>query len=119
MTLQDELIFHLMTTTMNDNTLSQTFSGVGYKPIHIKMYIWSIEKIAEYTGKDKQDMEKLCQLTFYNELRGKARQCFNRLELGIQEDWGSLKKEFNKKFDLADIDKQQRLYFYTQVKALW
>ena len=30
-----------------------------------------------------------------------------------------MKKEFNKKFSLADTDKQQCLYFYTQVKALW
>src|SRR4051812_48294418 len=30
---RDESV-HYFTTTMNDNTLSQTFSGVGYKPIH-------------------------------------------------------------------------------------
>jgi hypothetical protein len=29
-----------------------------------------------------------------------------------------LKDKFNKKFSLADTDKQQRLYFYVQVKAL-
>ena len=45
---------------MNNNTLLQTFLGVGYKPIHIKIYIWSIEKIAEHVGKDKQDIEELC-----------------------------------------------------------
>ena len=104
--LHDEHILHT-TTTMNDNTLSQTFSGVGYKPIHVKMYVRSVEKIAVWVGKDKQDTEELYQLTFYNGLRGEARQWFDGLELGIQEDWGSLKKEFNKKFGLADTDKQQ------------
>ena len=39
--------------TMNDNTLSQTFTGVGYKPIYIKIYIQSIEKIIEYMRKNK------------------------------------------------------------------
>ena len=104
--------------TMNDNTLSQTFMGVGYKPIHIKMYIRSMEKIVERVGKDKQDIEELCQLTFYNGLRAEARQWFDGLAIETQEDWGVLKSKFTKKFGLADMDKQQRLYFYSQVKAL-
>ena len=116
-TSQDEFLPYLM-ITMNDNTLSQTFTEVGYKPIYVKMYIWSIEKIAEHIGKDKQDIEELCQLMFYNGLRGKARQWFDGLMLDIQENWGLLKNEFNKRFGLADTDRQQWLYFYSQVKAL-
>ena len=104
--------------TMSDNTLLQTFIGVGYKPIHIKIYIRNVEKIAEHVGKDKQDIEELCQLMFYNGLKGEARQWFDGLALGTQEDWGLLKNEFTKKFGLADTDKQQCLYFYAQVKAL-
>ena len=57
-------------------------------------------------GKDKQDIEELCQLTFYNGLRAEARQWFDGLAIETQEDWGLLKKEFTKKFDLADTDKQ-------------
>ena len=59
---------------MNNNTLLQIFSGLGYKPIYIKIYIRSIEKIVEHVGKNKQDIEELCQLTFYNGLRGEVRQ---------------------------------------------
>jgi len=116
-TLQGEFLPHSM-TTMNDNTLSQTFTGVGYKPIHVKMYVRSVEKIAEHVGKDKQDIEELCQLTFYNGLRGEARQWFDGLTLETQEDWTLLKNEFKEKFGIADTDKQQCLYFYAQVKAL-
>ena len=39
--------------------------------------------------------------------------------LNIQENWKSLKKEFTKKFSVANTNKQQCLYFYAQVKALW
>ena len=77
-----------------------------------------MEKIIEWVGKNKQDIKEICQLTFYNGLRGEARQWFDGLMLDIQENWELLKKEFTKKFSLADTDKQQRLYFYTQVKAL-
>ena len=91
---------------MNDNTLSQTFSGVGYKPIHVKIYIQSIEKIVEHIEKNKQDIEELCQLIFYNKLRNKVKQQFNRLILNTQENWGLLKNKFTKKFSLANMDKQ-------------
>ena len=62
--------------------------------------------MAEQVGKDKQDIEEICQLTFYNRLRAEARQWFNGLTLDTQENWGLLKDEFNKKFGLADMDKQ-------------
>src|SRR5438034_483242 len=116
-TLWDEFLPYSI-AKINDNALSQTFIGTDYKPIHIKMYIRSVEKIAKHMRKDKQDIEELCQLTFYNGLRGEARQWFDGLMLDIQENWELLKKEFTKKFSLADTDKQQCLYFYIQVKAL-
>ena len=103
---------------MNNMTPSQTFSGVGYKLIYIKMYLWIIEKVAKHLGEDKQDIEKLCQLMFYNGLWGEARQWFDGLPLGTQESWRILKDKFNKKFGVVDTDKQQCLYFYAQVKAL-
>ena len=40
------------------------------------------------------------------------------MTLDTQEDWGLLKSKFNKKFGLANTDKEQWLYFYAQVKAL-
>ena len=71
-TLQDEFLPYSI-AIMNDNTLSQPFIGVDYKPIYIKIYVQSMEKIAEQVEKDKQNMEKLYQLIFYNRLRGEAR----------------------------------------------
>ena len=59
---------------MNNNTLSQMFLRVGYKLIHIRIYVQSIEKIAECMKKDKQDIEKLYQLIFYNGLSTEMRQ---------------------------------------------
>ena len=55
-------------------------------------------------------------MTFYNGLRAKVRQWFDGLTLDTQENWGLLKDEFNKKFGLADMDKQQRYTFMPRSK---
>jgi hypothetical protein len=70
---------------MSDTNLSQTFSDAVYWPIHVKMYIKSMERMAQWLGRDEEDIENLCQLTFYNGLRGEVRQWFDGLTLETQE----------------------------------
>jgi hypothetical protein len=103
---------------MNDNSLIQPFSGIGYKPIHVKMYLKGVQLIVNKTTTDDEEKKELFPLYFYNSLRGEAKQWFDGLNTGIQGDWDRLKEEFLKRFGQEDSEKQQRLYFYQQVKAI-
>jgi len=77
---------------MNDLTPLQTFSGVGYKPIHVMMYLRSIEKVAKCIGEDEQDAEELCQLMFYHGLRGEASDPFGLEGIWIGLEWIGLER---------------------------
>ncbi|KAI9854203.1 MAG: hypothetical protein M1813_001335 [Trichoglossum hirsutum] len=103
---------------MSDNSLIQPFSGIGYKPIHIKMYLKGVQFIVNKTAEDEDDKKELYSMYFYNGLRGEAKLWFERLSVEIQEDWEKIKEEFQKRFGQEDSEKQQLLYFHRQVKAL-
>ncbi|KAH0544331.1 hypothetical protein GP486_008522, partial [Trichoglossum hirsutum] len=67
---------------------------------------------------DDEEKNELYPIYFYNGLRGEAKLWFDRLNSTIQEDWERVKKEFLKKFDQENSDKQQRFYFHQQLKTL-
>jgi hypothetical protein len=87
---------------MNDTSLSQTFTGMNYKPIEVEMFIESVEEIAENSGRDASGKDRLCRLVFYNGLRGAAAQWFKGLELEVQRDWNQIKEAFNKRYAIAE-----------------
>ena len=64
------------TAIMNDGILSQTFNGDNPKKIEVRMYIQSVETRAAClsVGSDKE--LGICQLIFYNGLKGAAMQWF-------------------------------------------
>ena len=59
---------------MNDNSLIQPFSGAGYKPIHVKMYLKGVQLMVNKTTTDEEEKKELYPIYFYNSLRGEAKQ---------------------------------------------
>ena len=74
------------TAIMNDGILSQTFNDENPKKIEVRMYIQSVETRAAVlsTGSDKE--LGICQLIFYNGLKGAAMQWFQGLSSEVQDD---------------------------------
>jgi hypothetical protein len=103
---------------MSDNSLIQPFSGTGYKPLHVKMYLKGVQVTVNKTAENEEEKKELYPMYFYNGLRGEAKMWFERLSTEIQEDWEKIKEEFLKKFGQEDSEKQQLLYFHRQMKAL-
>src|SRR5438270_2166067 len=44
---------------MNDNSLIQPFSGAGYKPIHVKMYLKGVQLMVNKTTTDEEEKKEL------------------------------------------------------------
>ncbi len=103
---------------MNDGILSQTFNGENPKKIEVRMYIQSVETRAAClsVGSDKE--LGICQLIFYNGLKGAAMQWFQGLSAEVQDDWQKLKAAFNDKYGKKDQTEQSLRQFYQGIQTL-
>ena len=61
------------TTRMGKDSLIQPFSGIGYKPLHVKMYLKGVQVTVNKTAEDEEDKKELYSMYFYNRLQGEAK----------------------------------------------